>query len=133
MTVPYAVICVSISAYNSIGDAPNGTNISDWHLAAEQAVSAATQTERHLVVDDNDSSNIAIVVNNRTLQDANQLTRIVRNHLMRNAPSVNLSLAAAQVDNSGIDVDGILAEIHSDLSLNIEQGSSRITVKHYTV
>lgn len=131
MTVPYAVICVSISAYSSIGDTPNNTNISDWHREVEQAVSAATQTERHFVVDDN--SHVAIVVSNRTLQDANQLTRIVRNHLMRNVTSAQVSLAAAQVDDECIDVDGLLSEMQSDLRQNIEQGSSRITVKHYTV
>lgn len=126
---PYALLCISRSPCDNSSDKQAyGRNI-NWPSEVKKALATGTNTEHHVIIDN--TSRLAVVVNDIRLTKTNQLTRIVRNHLMRNDPNSNISMAVAQVDNDQIDVDNLLMEICTNLNRNIEEGSSRIKVKHY--
>jgi hypothetical protein len=128
---PHAVICIFGCALNSINEKPNMARKPIWHSELSKALAIATSAESHIII--KDDSHVAVVVSKSTLQRTNQLTRIIRSHLMRSHDLVRVSIAAAQIDDADADADAdyILTEIYANLGLNIDQRSSRIDVKHF--
>jgi len=128
-SAPYAFFCIQRNDVE--GDNARGICLSRNNLKAEvkRIINDVSSAEIQLVVDND--NHLAVIANPSTLIKTNRLARVLRNQLMRNQSVFCLSMAVAQIDSFTVKADDLLSDMCSDLNRNVDEGSSRVEVRHY--
>lgn len=126
---PYTILCIYMPAANQTDGPGSNDEYIHWHKTVLAAAKSGTNSTCELFSEH--PNQLTVLVGSSSYTAAGQVSRLIRNRLLKDFPSARPNLAAVHVDSDRADAELMFTRLCDNLKRNVTSKSTRVEIKRY--